>query len=244
MKNLIFIVISLFVANVMAKPLFLITSFDAFNGHQNNNSQKIAELILKKMESSFTIIHCQLPTSFQKSLKTFEDCYQSLAEKPAMVLSLGETGCNLKIEHRAINKIKVTGPDNDEYFPRGEIMSWGEKFLGMTYPLEDMFCSLSSLEKSKIVLSKDAGTFVCNDLSYKILTHYPELSFGFIHVPSANCSNIDLLNDQSVNILSKLLLSWDLNRSNTRSLPISKDQLTPNWRQDVCKNEYYKRIRL
>jgi pyroglutamyl-peptidase len=234
----------LMTASVWAKPLIVLTHFDPFSGRVFNNSKFIAE-DFKKAASNFFDIHlCELPTSFARSILAFEDCLKNAPGSPAFVLSLGETGCMLKVEHRAINFRKVTEPDNDRASPRGAIIPTDKDFKGMTYPLEEMYCSLSATDRASVFLSSDAGTFVCNDLAYKVLTSHPELSYGFIHVPTYSCRNRVEQSKKAVELLLKLTQTWINLPHRIEPLPTTRSELPSGWRDQSCLKTYYKTIKL
>lgn len=144
---------------------------------------------LKKLSPETEIKYCQLRTVYDKSAETLKDCIASMKEAPSLVLSLGEANCNeLKIETRAVNFDRDFSQDNDGIHREGQqIEPNGPKTLGMNYPIQKLWCSLSKRDQRYTVISRNAGSFVCNNLSYHILFDLPQTPMFFAHVPKANC---------------------------------------------------------
>ncbi len=246
---------------VLAKPLVLITYFDPFNNTAFNNSERVAKALVTRtnMETSqIEIKLCILNTIFDKAYAQTEDCLKALPEQPLMVLALGESTCQLKVETIMRNIDKTRGPDNaGGERNNSRIIQEAPDAIGMRYPLPQMYCALTVSERNSMDVSNSAGGFVCNNTGFQMSYHYPEIQYGFIHVPANNCSNLTKKTDVAVGILEKMILkavsylsSEEKNpglphSSNEIRLPTKKDEIKGLLRQytnkNDCLNEYLKK---
>jgi pyrrolidone-carboxylate peptidase len=230
------------------KPLIVIGFFDAFGAAPFNNSERVARALEARLKESAAVDvrTCGLETVFDRSLGELEDCVRELPEPPALVLSLGETGCNLKVEIMGRNVDDTFGPDNSGIERKATpIAPDGPRELGLRYPLAEMYCALAPNERNRVVVSNDAGSFVCNNLAYQYAARYPEQSFGFIHVPAHDCRNLDRRTDESVRALEKMILAAAAAGPAPR-FPVRRAEfqvLRERHRGDRCRSEFYKRTK-
>lgn len=234
--------------NLWAKPLILVSYFDTFGKASFNNSEKVG-LALKTIfaqHPEVDVRFCELPTIFDKSFYAWENCLKSLPRNPDLALGLGETGCNLKIEIVGRNFDKTYGPDNDGNERKGsEIIKDGPRTIGFTYPLEKMYCALDKKTRNDIVVSNDAGSFVCNNLAYQVANYYNDLSFGFIHVPSNHCRGLDSKNKIVIQNLERMILAGAKVKQ-VSPLPTTKSEIAKRREAseaNSCENEFYKRAK-
>lgn len=258
------LLLTLFMSSAWAKPQVLISYFDAFSGSLFNNSEKVARVLEQKLnspESPFTVKLCGLNTVFDKAYAQSDECLKALPERPLMMLALGEFGCDeLKVETMMRNMDSNTIADNDGLRRSGtEIIHGAQKFLGLRYPLPQMYCALSRGERSSLNLSNNAGSFVCNNTAYQMSLFHPEIQYGFIHVPASNCSELNQKNEKIIPMLEKMikkgasyLLATESDEglphsSNEERLATSKDELKVLRRayedKDDCLREYLKRAK-
>lgn len=180
------------------KKTILISSFDAFSGQKSNNSQVMARWLKNELESSnqYEVYLCPLETKYVLSSLQLIECINQLPHPPQLILSLGEyiltkrRKCpdEIKVETTAVNLNHDWGPDNAGVsYKNQEIIKGAKSQLMMPSNLKDAYCSLRPSFKKQIFLSDDAGTFVCNDLMYRMRYEYPNLNFHFIHVASHKC---------------------------------------------------------
>jgi pyroglutamyl-peptidase len=241
------LILILLSAPVWSRPLVLVSHFDAFGKASFNNS----EVIAKKLEENFKdseidLRLCPLRTAFDQSFYALEDCLKGLEDSPKLVLGLGESNCNLKIETLGRNLDKTIGPDNDGVERSSTpIVSHGPEAIGFSYPLQEMYCSLSSKDRSKIEVSNNAGSFVCNNLAYQFSYHYDDVPFGFIHIPSNNCSNLNKKTETAIQHLTQMI-KVAVESKNTQRLPTTKNELTElraSTKGQECLNEFYNRAK-
>lgn len=258
MKYMIFLI--LLSSPVWAKPLVLISYFDSFNRAPFNNSERIAKALEAKMNTESSEIElklCPLNTIFDKAFAQTEECLKALTERPVMVIALGESTCQLKVETMMRNNDKTVTPDNAGTERRNsKIVYAAPEVLGLRYPLPQMYCALTAPERNDLEVSNKAGSFVCNNTAYQMSYHYPEVQYGFIHVPANNCSNLVKRSEMAVVLLEKMILkgvSYLAAPEGNANLPHSsndvrlvtrKDEMKKLRRQydnDNCIGEYLKK---
>lgn len=243
-----------------AKPTFLISYFDAFGGASFNNSTIVATELEKRFSNTeeLEIKLCPLQTVFDKSFDQLENCLNEMPQAPLMVLSLGEAICELKVETIARNRDKSYGPDNEGNERHGPIIKGASEYIGLRYPLQEMYCALNPEERKSLIISNDGGSFVCNHLMYQMGHHYPQFQFGFIHVPAHNCEGLELKNFKAIEKLEKMLLGlvdastkpakgvnlphWE----NQSRFPVERQELRVLRQQNsegACLNEFTGRLK-
>jgi pyrrolidone-carboxylate peptidase len=235
-----------------AKPTILVSYFDPFAHAPENNSRVVGKMLearVKKMDLFFDLKTCEVQTKFDVSFEELKDCVNSLPEKPVMVLALGETGCDLKIELMGRNLDRTKGPDNAGVERRNTpIVPGGSPAIGLTYPLPEMYCALTPEVRSQLVLSNNAGSFVCNNLAYQIAYHEKDLNFGFMHVPSHSCRNVSAKNEKIVSALITMInrgMEVSLENPDRPRLPVTKGELEilRKKTKDSCLSSFYKAAR-
>jgi pyrrolidone-carboxylate peptidase len=262
MKAVILLLLTL--SSAWAKPIVMISYYDAFNRAPFNSSEKVAKALalrLNTSETSFEIRLCALNTIFDRAYAQSEDCLKNLPESPLLFLGLGESTCDLKIETMMRNNDRTFGPDNAGNNRRNTpVVAGAPGLLGLRYPLPQMFCALNSAEKNSLVLSNNAGSFVCNNTAYQMTNFHPEIQYGFIHVPANNCANLAAKMESSIEILSKMIkqaviyLEGDEvieglpHQSNDIRLSTKKDDLRKLKRfydkKNECLSDYLNRIKI
>jgi pyrrolidone-carboxylate peptidase len=254
------ILLTLFAMPVFAKPLVLISYFDAFSGASFNNSERVAKSLEAKFNveaSPVEIKLCSLNTIFDKAYAQTEDCLKAMTDKPVMVIALGESTCQLKVETIMRNNDKTITPDNAGTNRRNtRIVHEAPDVIGLRYPLPQMYCALTETERSDVDLSNNAGSFVCNNTAFQMSYHFPEIQYGFIHVPANNCANLKKKTEVAVGMLEKMILTGvnylaaadgneGLPHSSTETrLPTKKDEMKKLRRQyndNTCLGEYLKK---
>jgi pyrrolidone-carboxylate peptidase len=256
-------ILALLAQAVWAKPVVLLGHYDAFGGAPFNNSQRIAEALENRLntpDSPIQIRRCAMETVFDRSFAQVENCLRALPERPVMVISLGESTCDMKLELLMRNQDRTFGPDNAGNERNNQrIIPEAPDFLGQRFPLPQMYCALSAKERGEMEISNNAGSFVCNNTSFQMSWYYPEIQFGFIHVPAHKCRNLERRTHTAIVALEKMLIrgvevllnpavSENLpHPSNETRLPVMKremDLLRSEFeKQDRCLHEFFKRAR-
>ncbi len=250
MKVLLF---TLFITQfAWARPTVLVSFFDPFGKAPVNNSETVAKMIVAKSATlPYDIKLCQVQTKFDISFEELRDCVAALPEKPLLVVGLGETGCDVKIETMGRNLDRTKGPDNAGVERRNTVIAdGGDAAVGLTYPLPEMYCSLPEATRKTLIVSNNAGSFVCNNLAYQMAWFENEINFGFIHVPDHSCKNLPEKNQKALEILLTMIdggVKASLERTELARLPVMKIELDVLRRKyekdDKCLSEFYKRAR-
>ena len=236
----------LFINQTWARPVVLLGHFDAFGRGTFNNSERVAKALKEKVKDhpEFDLKLCPLETVFDKSFYQLEDCLKSLREAPALILGLGEFNCNLKIETIVRNVDSTNGPDNEGNERNNSvIIPDAHEYIGLNYPLPQMYCSLSPSVRKSMQVSNSAGSFVCNNLAYQFAWNYQKAAFGFIHVPAHYCRSLAEKTEMTVNALEKMITAA-IKQSEVRRLPTTKKELKElrkEFQNDECLFEFYKR---
>ena len=163
----------------------LISAFEPF-GEENVNASLEALRRLRAPEGC-ELIKIVLPTLFGEASELLLDALRR--EKPDAVISLGQAGGRKAItpERVAINCMDARIPDNAGRQPADEaILPGAPAAYFSTLPLKAMV-EAAQRAGAEAAVSNSAGTFVCNELMYRLLhaVSAEELPVraGFVHVP-------------------------------------------------------------
>ena len=166
----------------------LITGFAPFGGDGENPSQLALEALPGAIAGA-RLAKRLLPVSFLAAQRAV--CAAIASERPDAVLLTGLAGGRAKIslERAALNVKDARMPDNDGDCPVDQpIRADGPAAYFATLPLKAMVARMLS-QDIPARISNTAGTYVCNDLMYRLLhllaTAYPGVKGGFLHVPYA-----------------------------------------------------------
>lgn len=173
----------------------LITGFDPFGGAVINPAYEAVKL-LPDMIKGAQIIKIEIPTVFKKDGQVIEKAITT--HQPDIVLCVGQAGgrSGITIEKVAINLMEARIPDNEGQQPLNQPIDVdGPTAYFATIPVKTMVQAIKQ-KKIPASVSYTAGTFVCNDIMYRVLhlaaTTYPAMRGGFIHVPYLPEQAIDL----------------------------------------------------
>ena len=166
----------------------LVTGFEPFGGNTANASA-IAVGLLPDRIAGADIIKRTLPVVFERAadqLIAFIHDYS-----PDAVVCTGLAGGRKAItpELIAVNLKCAQIPDNEGQQPVWEkILPGEEDRLFATLPLREMTEAMA-VKEIPAEISRTAGTFVCNEVMYRLLVcrrnERPGMMAGFIHVPFA-----------------------------------------------------------
>lgn len=173
----------------------LVTGFDPFGGASINPAYEAVKKLPDTIKGA-EIIKLEIPTVFEKDGIVVKAAIEE--HKPDVVLCIGQAGgrSQISVEKVAINLIEARIPDNDGQQPMGQpIFEDGEPAYFATIPVKAM---VENVKKHGIPssVSYTAGTYVCNDIMYRVLYYeakeYPGMRGGFIHVPYLPEQGVDL----------------------------------------------------
>ncbi len=162
----------------------LITGFDPFGGQSVNPAWEAVQT-LPDVIGDASVTRLMIPTVFGAAAEKVISAMQTL--QPDIVLCIGQAGGREKItfEVAAINIQHAGIPDNAGVQPVFEpITPEGPAAFLTTLPVHDLQQRLHS-EGYPVSLSFSAGTFVCNDVFYRVLQacEGSNTRMDFIHVP-------------------------------------------------------------
>ena len=164
----------------------LVTGFDPFGGQSVNPAYEAVRLLPDQIGTA-AIIKAQIPTIFGQGADLLAQLMD--AHKPNAVLLVGQAGGRsaISVERIAINVRDASIADNAGAQPVDQpVVPDGPAAYFATIPVKQI---IRKVQDAGIPcrISDSAGTFVCNDLMYRMLhhidvRHLPAIG-GFIHVP-------------------------------------------------------------
>lgn len=164
----------------------LITGFDPFGGDSINPAYEAVKLLPDVIKDA-EIVKLEIPTVFKKDGIVLEEGIEK--HKPDIVICVGQAGgrSGMTVEKVAVNLMEARIPDNDGQQPMDEpVYSDGENAYFAKLPVKAI---VQNMRENGIParVSYTAGTFVCNDIMYRLLylidKKYNNMKGGFIHVP-------------------------------------------------------------
>ncbi len=185
----------------------LVSGFDRFGYLKRPNvSSEIAlpAIAEKYGELVETIV---LPVARDIAAEQMKEAIKDI--DPVAVVMFGiSAGSKVRLERKARNiQLNVLTPDNNGVRRAGRIDSDGKSTLDSTLPLDALY---SRLQEADIPtkFSSDAGSFICNELMYRILasdTERPKgrIPTGFIHL--GNGLSDQLVEEASLQVVDELL---------------------------------------
>lgn len=164
----------------------LITGFDPFGGEAINPALEAVKLLPDEIDGH-KIDKLEIPTVFHKSKEVVKE--QLNQKEYDIVLAIGQAGGRFELtpERVGINIDDARIPDNEGNQPLDEVIqTTGAAAYFSNLPVKRMTEGIKS-QGVPARLSNTAGTFVCNHILYQLgyleATQFPNIKFGFIHVP-------------------------------------------------------------
>lgn len=164
----------------------LVTGFEPFGGQALNPSWMAVNGLPKEINGA-TIDVLQIPTAFFRAVDKIEEKLEQ--EHYDVVLAVGQAGGRHAVtpERVGINLDDASIPDNLDKQPIDEMIHKdGANAYFTNLPIKRMVDAIRTHDIPSAV-SNSAGTFVCNHVLYSLGylqdKKYPNLKFGFIHVP-------------------------------------------------------------
>lgn len=162
----------------------LITGFDPFGGENINPSWEAVKELPDHI-GDWQITKMEIPTVFGAAADQVIATAEGL--QPNAILCIGQAGGRAAVtpEVVAINLQEARIPDNRGNQPMNiPVVKGGPAAYFATVPVREM---VQAIQAASIpaALSYSAGTFVCNDVLYRLLHHFDGTATqaGFIHVP-------------------------------------------------------------
>lgn len=155
----------------------LLTAFEPFDQRESNQSSVIAHRITT---AGVTLL--ELPVTFQSSFAVLQDHLKTHTYD--VIIALGE-GPNrtLALEHVALNVMHARIPDNAGVQPLNASI---DPDLPLALPSRLPLSQIATvLDQHHLTYhhSYSAGTYVCNDLFFRLMASSLSIPCGFLHVP-------------------------------------------------------------
>lgn len=164
----------------------LVTGFDPFDKEKINPAYEAVKLLPDEIKGA-QIIKAEIPTVFGRCGDEVER--QIIQHNPDVVICVGQAGgrSSISVEKVAINLDEARIPDNEGKQPLDKaIVPDGPTAYFTNLPIKAMVENVR-LKGIPCNISYTAGTFVCNDVMYRLLhminAKYHHIKGGFIHVP-------------------------------------------------------------
>lgn len=164
----------------------LISGFEPF-GNEATNPSWDAICRLPDQVGKMELIKTEIPTVFGECFIKIQEAIAT--HKPDFIVCVGQAGGSaaMRVEKIAINLMDARIPDNAGNQPIDQpIIEDGATAYFSTLPVRNMVMAMRDAG-IPAELSYSAGTFVCNDVMYRLLAHTKDNTClaGFIHVPYA-----------------------------------------------------------
>lgn len=172
---------------------WLVTAFEPFAHAKTNSSLIVAQALQREYLNAPIEFHFPLPVSYKNAWTDLQSKIQN-SERYAGILALGQAEKRQKIslERVALNWIDASIPDNDGITIQNRKISTGPTTFWNTLPW-DHFTLPTNCERSY-----SAGTFVCNQLMYKLAEwgERHQIPTGFVHLPLVSGQELDFPKEQ------------------------------------------------
>ena len=163
----------------------LISGFKAFPGVPHNPSEKLVCYLESyyKNHKTIKVSALILDTHFKESFAVLNE--QVKRVKPDAVISFGVNAKSDTIRLESIARNQITDKaDASGYVPsKGIIFKAGEPTLKTTLPISQFKNELMRADVP-VKISKSAGSYVCNDIFYRMMRASKKIPSGFIHIPA------------------------------------------------------------
>lgn len=159
--------------------MILVSGFKPFLKEKINPSELLVEKLKVNYQDISTVI---LPVEFDRAYLELQKHIN--ATQPKFVIMFGQAGGrpNVCLEKVALNWNQTKSADEAGKNPGVGRIGDGELALMSTFPVDDLSVFLAD-RRLKVEVSFSAGTFVCNNLYFKVLKNHPLIQSIFVHVP-------------------------------------------------------------
>lgn len=161
----------------------VLTGFKPFLGDLVNPSEVICENI--SLDNFFSHVITQvLPVDFNQAFLELKKTVEK--EKPDYVIMMGLASSRqeISLEKVALNWNESNRPDESGNFVKTSPINAAHTELAImtSFPINDLQEYLEQ-KKYPVKMSFSAGTYVCNNVYYKMLREFPNIKSLFVHVP-------------------------------------------------------------
>ncbi|MEK3799088.1 pyroglutamyl-peptidase I [Peribacillus sp. FSL H8-0477] len=165
----------------------LLTGFEPFLNYPINPTEEIVQALDGAVIGDYMVCSKLLPVEFRLSGDRIIEYIQDILPDAVISLGLAAGRSQITLERIGINCADGE-KDNTGYKPLGErIVADGADGMFTSLPLNQMLEGLIEAGYPASI-SNSAGTYVCNQVMYRVLHHLQETKqskqAGFIHVPA------------------------------------------------------------
>lgn len=165
----------------------LLTGFEPFLNYPINPTEEIVQALDGAVIGDYMVCSKLLPVEFRLSGDRIIEYIQDILPDAVISLGLAAGRSQITLERIGINCADGE-KDNTGYKPLGErIVADGADGMFTSLPLNRMLEGLIEAGYPASI-SNSAGTYVCNQVMYRVLHHLQETKqskqAGFIHVPA------------------------------------------------------------
>ena len=166
--------------------MILITGFEPFDSAKTNPSYEAIKLLPDTLGDK-QIEKLELPVVFKEAADIVINRLKTTAYDAVIMIGVAGTRDAITPEVIAINLADARIPDNKGNSPKWQkISESASDGLFSTLPVKEMAAAMGK-ENIKASLSYSAGTYVCNDTFFRVLSYIKDndlgIPCGFIHVP-------------------------------------------------------------
>jgi pyroglutamyl-peptidase len=185
------------------KKKILITAFGPFNNVDINPSQLVLEYLKDKieLEDTSSITYQILEVSYI-AVDNFID---NLLENYDWIIHMGVASNNTIPRIEIVAKNLLNGKDIYGFEPNNHLIQDEKEDIQSNFPSQ-LIDNLLLQFKNELILSNDAGTYLCNYIYYKSLAHFSQESkVIFIHTADFNTREDAIGIDFHVKIILSLI---------------------------------------
>lgn len=160
--------------------MMLLTGFEPFLNDTINPSQLLVQRLASELSQVRSVV---LPVHFENAYSVLNQ--ELLEHKPRCLVMFGQASGRscLNLEKIALNWIQSDDADASGVIPQtGKIKPQAELALMTAVDVDEVNLHMKN-QGFQAAVSFSAGTYVCNNLYYKVLSNHPQIKSLFVHVP-------------------------------------------------------------
>ena len=181
------------------EPRLLVTCFAPFGGETVNASQLAVEALPDRI-GPWILCKRDLPVAFCSAGEEAVALAEALQVQAVLAVGQAAGRSAVTPETGARNLQQARIPDNNGAQPQGtSVLPGGPETLPATLPVENMVRAMARAGVPA-ALSHSAGTYVCNDLYYRLLHRFAgtRVQAAFVHVPVTPAQGSPSLDTETV----------------------------------------------
>ncbi len=167
----------------------MITGFGPFLNNSENPSGMICDAV-NSLDIGIELVGVKLPVTFNEAPQVLLSAIER--ERPCAVISLGLAAdrAQIEIEKVALNFRHCQSPDNNGTLATNEVISDHGPAAYMTSLPHQAIIERLAKEGVSARLSLSAGSYVCNEVFYRLMEYASakNIQAGFIHLPNNSTS--------------------------------------------------------